>query len=472
MYREIIVFLIYQIQSRCHFAVSVISCTVLTLYESVFFGTFAEENSVVIESVQRHCRTVIQVAGIHARYFIAVSVKAVCIATDSLKYQGRTACGASVFRTEIVSRVSVRSEPLTVGYLSVLTEVVCSSVYRLFTRISGVIVAEIIPRLIDQVPTVGEISVNGIIPFPVHFEQTRKRCKISSEATIFATDLTVFGFNVFVIFAQLAIRRVLIYYSLSSIRFDTVCRDRNVFPICLAIKIKCTVILIDLCEIKIGSVYRRIIHISTFFTQVTANEVYDTVFLVYRSTHHRHGTSVRMVMSRKYKLNTCGFGGIGNRRMIFTAASVRICIVCGLMYCQYLPCSIAFPGIRYQPCQCFVEIRTQAYACNIYIAVLYGIIVLIPQRKERSCGIAFGITVILMIAHCMNKAYSRKRRVENGVDLFPHSGISAVIHIVAGLNAEIHTCGVFRDFLQKIDRIRIGTVFTRHLRIADNNEFC
>ena len=224
--------------------------------------------------------------------------------------------------------------------------------------------------------------------------------------------------------------------------------------------------------VKIGA--DRIVLISGLLAQVAADEIGHAVFGDGGAVPG-HDARIGVVMAGKDRVDAGGLCRGRDQLMELLAAAVfGVGIVWRLVDGQDLPHAGALRGVLPEPCAGFGEIRAVVDDGDIDIAVLHGIVVLARELEQIRRDAAAGVTVILVVAKRMEEAHARERGGKGVLHFRPHGVVGAVVHIVAGLQAEIDRL-IFDDRAELFQHrdaclVLFAVRVAGHLRVAHDDE--
>ena len=224
--------------------------------------------------------------------------------------------------------------------------------------------------------------------------------------------------------------------------------------------------------VKIGA--DRIVLISGLLAQVAADEIGHAVFGDGGAVLG-HDARIGVVMAGKDRVDAGGLCRGRDQLMELLAAAVfSVGIVWRLVDGQDLPHAGTLRGVLLEPFAGFGEIRAVVDDGDIDIAVLHGIVVLARELEQIRRDAAAGVTIILVIAKRMEEAHARERGGKGILHFRPHGVVGAVVHIVAGLQAEIDRL-IFDDRAELFQHrdaclVLFAVRVAGHLRVAHDDE--
>ena len=185
-----------------------------------------------------------------------------------------------------------------------------------------------------------------------------------------------------------------------------------------------------------------------------------------------HGAGIAVVMAGEHHVDAGGLSGGGDIAVEGLAAAVGIGVIRGLVDRQHLPGAVGLGGVLDQPLAGILQIGGEVDDRHIHIAVLHGVIQPVGQGPQAG-GVAAGqVAVVLMVAHDLHHGDVGVVPGEHVQDLAPLAQVAAVVHKVAGLDAEVHGLAVDigGNGVHQPDLILIAFGIAGELGIADDEE--
>ena len=185
-----------------------------------------------------------------------------------------------------------------------------------------------------------------------------------------------------------------------------------------------------------------------------------------------HGAGIAVVMAGEHHIDAGGLSGGGDIAVEGLAAAVGIGVVRGLVDRQHLPGAVGLGGVLDQPLAGILQIGGEVDDRHVHVAVLHGVIQPVGQGPQAG-GVAAGqVAVVLMVAHDLHHGNVGVVPGEHVQDLAPLAQVAAVVHKVAGLDAEVHGLAVDigGNGVHQPDLILIAFGIAGELGIADDEE--
>ena len=185
-----------------------------------------------------------------------------------------------------------------------------------------------------------------------------------------------------------------------------------------------------------------------------------------------HGAGIAVVMAGEHHIDAGGLSGGGDIAVEGLAAAVGIGVVRGLVDRQHLPGAVGLGGVLDQPLAGILQVGGKVDDRHVHIAVLHGIVQPVGQGPQAG-GVAAGqVAVVLMVAHDLHHGDVGVVPGEHVQDLAPLAQVAAVVHKVAGLDAEVHGLAVDigGNGVHQPDLILIAFDIAGELGIADDEE--
>ena len=185
-----------------------------------------------------------------------------------------------------------------------------------------------------------------------------------------------------------------------------------------------------------------------------------------------HGAGIAVVMAGEHHIDAGGLSGGGNIAVEGLAAAVGIGVIRGLVDRQHLPGAVGLGGVLDQPLAGILQIGGEVDDRHVHVAVFHGVVQPVGQGPQAG-GVAAGqVAVVLMVAHDLYHGDVGVVPGEHVQDLAPLAQVAAVVHKVAGLDAEVHGLAVDigGNGVHQPDLILIALGIAGELGIADDEE--
>ena len=185
-----------------------------------------------------------------------------------------------------------------------------------------------------------------------------------------------------------------------------------------------------------------------------------------------HGAGIAVVMAGEHHVDAGGLSGGGDIAVEGLAAAVGIGVIRGLVDRQHLPGAVGLGGVLDQPLAGILQIGGEVDDRHVHVAVFHGVVQPVGQGPQAG-GVAAGqVAVVLMVAHDLHHGEVGVVPGEHVQDLAPLAQVAAVVHKVAGLDAEVHGLAVDigGNGVHQPDLILIAFDIAGELGIADDEE--
>ena len=185
-----------------------------------------------------------------------------------------------------------------------------------------------------------------------------------------------------------------------------------------------------------------------------------------------HGAGIAVVVAGEHHVDPGGLGGCGNITVKGLAAAVGIGVIRGLVDRQHLPGAVGLGGVLDQPLAGILQIGGEVDDRHVHVAVFHGVVQPVGQGPQAG-GVAAGqVAVVLMVAHDLYHGDVGVVPGEHVQDLAPLAQVAAVVHKVAGLDAEVHGLAVDigGNGVHQPDLLLIALRDAGELGIADDKE--
>ena len=185
-----------------------------------------------------------------------------------------------------------------------------------------------------------------------------------------------------------------------------------------------------------------------------------------------HGAGIAVVMAGEHHIDAGGLSGGGDIAVEGLAAAVGIGVVRGLVDRQHLPGAVGLGGVLDQPLAGILQVGGEVDDRHVHVAVFHGVVQPVGQGPQAG-GVAAGqVAVVLMVAHDLHHGDVGVVPGEHVQDLAPLAQVAAVVHKVAGLDAEVHGLAVDigGNGVHQPDLILIAFDIAGELGIADDEE--
>ena len=223
-------------------------------------------------------------------------------------------------------------------------------------------------------------------------------------------------------------------------------------------------------EVERRVVHGSVVQVPALLAQVAADVVHGAV-LVHLTARHRLRAGVGMVVTGEDNINPGGIDRGGHNGIEAGTSAALIGEVGRLMDRQDLPRGVARPGVLDQPCQRRFPVGGEVDDRNVHIAVLGRIVVASLHVQQDVGGGAGRVSVVLVVSVGVDHVDAVELIAKDILDLFPHRVVTAVVHIVTGLDAEL---GAGRQVggngSQQCDGPLVGGIVPVHLGIAHHEE--
>ena len=185
-----------------------------------------------------------------------------------------------------------------------------------------------------------------------------------------------------------------------------------------------------------------------------------------------HGAGIAVVMAGEHYVDAGGLSGGGNIAVEGLAAAVGIGVIRGLVDRQHLPGAVGLGGVLDQPLAGILQIGGEVDDRHVHVAVFHGVVQPVGQGPQAG-GVAAGqVAVIFMVAHDLHHGNVGVVLGEYIQNFVPLDQVAAVVHKVAGLDAEVHGLAVDigGNGVHQPDLILIAFGIAGELGIADDEE--